>query len=288
MGMNSYEVLGEEILNKIENGYGMEAYGQLVDLATVKDNSDAMTILGVFYANGIIVTQDFKEAQKWFSKAMALNNPSAYHELGVLYYYGGGPVIVDYVKALELFTKGAELGHPKCLSLVAEIYLKGVTERENPEFTFECALKAAKIGATNYSKFLLAVCYFDGIGTRKDPQSAYHWLKEYLDTGKEANRDVTLVLLARCLVDPYEEFGVHPTTDMLNEAFFYTSKAVEMGNVEAHILACWFYEKGEVVPKDFDLAYKYLKIAADNGNEFAKEHMKLFRKSIFGHYYMVD
>lgn len=51
--------------------------------------------------------------------------------------------------------------------------------------------------------------------------------------------------------DPYERYSIRATGEMLNEAFYHARKALEKGNVEAHLIKGWFYEKGEVVQQDF-------------------------------------
>ena len=126
-----------------------------------------------------------------------------------------------------------------------------------------------------------AICYDDGLGTNPDPYAACHWYKEYLNF--EPEDDFVMLRIALCLADPYERFGIRTTGEMLNEAFYY---ALEKGNVEAHLIVGWFYEKGEVVPQDFDMAHKYIQIAADNGEETAQRHLQDFRKNIYGNYYI--
>ena len=44
--------------------------------------------------------------------------------------------------------------------------------------------------------------------------------------------------------------------------------------------------KGEIVKQDFEKAYKYVKIAADNGNEIARNHLRVFRKNLYGNYFI--
>ena len=106
------------------------------------------------------------------------------------------------------------------------------------------------------------------------------------DIWYEEREDFVLLRIALCLADPYERFHIRPTNEMLREAFSYANKAMEKGDIEAYLIVGWFYEKGEVVRQDFELAHKYIKIAADNGNEIAKEHIKIFKKNIFGKYYI--
>ena len=52
------------------------------------------------------------------------------------------------------------------------------------------------------------------------------------------------------------------------------------------MMVAWFYEMGNVVNQDYEMAYKYFKIAADNGHEMSAELIKRYRKNIFGNYYI--
>lgn len=113
---------------------------------------------------------------------------------------------------------------------------------------------------------------------------AAHWYREVLN--HEPENTFCMYRLAVCLADPFEEFNLHPGYGMLEEAYFWACKGVEKGDLDCHMLVAWFYEMGNVVNQDYDMAYKYFRIAADNGHEMSAELIKRYRKNIFGNYYI--
>ena len=139
-------------------------------------------------------------------------------------------------------------------------------------------------GGTNAKAACLAVIYDDGIDVYRNPMQAAHWYREVLN--HEPENTFCMYRLAVCLADPFEEFNLHPGYGMLEEAYFWACKGVEKGDLDCHMLVAWFYEMGNVVNQDYDMAYKYFRIAADNGHEMSAELIKRYRKNIFGNYYI--
>ena len=70
---------------------------------------DAQFNLGVMYANGEGVRQDYVKAREWYEKAAAQGNADAQFNLGLMYANGYG-VRQDYVKAREWFGKACDNG----------------------------------------------------------------------------------------------------------------------------------------------------------------------------------
>ena len=93
--------------------------------------------LGVMYGNGMGVTQDYKEADKWYRKAAEQGNAEAQFNLGVMYEDGQG-VAQDYKEALKWWRKAAEQGERK-------------------------------------AQYNLGAMYYDGTGVAQDYKSAHMW-----------------------------------------------------------------------------------------------------------------
>jgi TPR repeat protein len=72
----------------------------------------AQANLGSLYHNGNGVTKDQKEAVRWWTKAAEQGNAGAQFFLGVCYYQGKG-VTQDYKEAVKWYTKAAEQGDAK-------------------------------------------------------------------------------------------------------------------------------------------------------------------------------
>nr|WP_321403391.1 tetratricopeptide repeat protein [uncultured Desulfobacter sp.] len=79
---------------------------------TWAEQGDAQSqfILGLRYAQGDAVEQNFAEAAKWWQKAAAQGFADAQYNLGVLYARGDG-VPKDLSKAADLWRKAADQGY---------------------------------------------------------------------------------------------------------------------------------------------------------------------------------
>ena len=86
-------------------------------------DANAQNILGLMYNNGEGVTQDYKEAVKWFTKAAEQGYASAQYNLGLMYDMGNG-VTQDYVQAHAWVNVSSANGNnngQKGRDLIAEI-----------------------------------------------------------------------------------------------------------------------------------------------------------------------
>ena len=75
-----------------------------------RGGATAQILLGVKYATGEGVPQDYKEAVKWFRKGAEQGYADAQYNLGLTYYNGRG-VLQDYKEAVKWFRKAAEQGY---------------------------------------------------------------------------------------------------------------------------------------------------------------------------------
>jgi uncharacterized protein len=80
--------------------------------------------LGLMYANGQGVAQDYAEAVKWYRKAAEQGFAVAQSKLGLMYYNGQG-VEQDYAKAVKWFRKAAEQGNAEARLLLGAAYADG-------------------------------------------------------------------------------------------------------------------------------------------------------------------
>ena len=72
---------------------------QQVEQAAKQGNADAQCLLGVYYYNGIVVSQDYAQAVYWYRKAAEQGDAIAQYCLGECYYVGNG-VSQDYTQAV--------------------------------------------------------------------------------------------------------------------------------------------------------------------------------------------
>src|SRR5208283_3247834 len=96
------------------------------DLKSKAEHGDAhsQVALGLLYENGKGVTQDYKEAVKWYLKAAEQGNAIGQSNLGVMYEHGKG-ITQDYKEAVKWYLKSAEQGNAYGQSELGVMYEHG-------------------------------------------------------------------------------------------------------------------------------------------------------------------
>jgi TIR domain/Sel1 repeat len=93
-------------------------------------DADAMYDLGLVYANGKGVAQDYGKAREWYQRAADVGKALAMNNLGDLYYYGKG-VARDYGKAGEWYQKGADAGDANARQALAHLVAEELAPRQD-------------------------------------------------------------------------------------------------------------------------------------------------------------
>jgi len=134
-------------LTQADFNAGVRAY-QEGDLSTALEefrkaadegNARAQLNVGVFYDQGLVVSQDHATAAEWYRRAAEAGIELAQFNLGTLYFEGLG-VEKDYTSALEWYTRAAFAGNGD-------------------------------------AQFNLSVMYQEGLGTQVDYVEAHAWLE---------------------------------------------------------------------------------------------------------------
>ena len=150
--------------------------------ATNEGNAEAMFNLGLLYANGQGVTQDYVRAREWYEKAAEKGFPSAMGNLGVLYHNGQG-VAQDYVRAREWYEKAAEKGFPRAMGNLGVLYHNDQGVAQDYAKAREWYEKAAANG--NATAMLnLGQLYEEGWGVAQDYGKAREWYEKAADKGE--------------------------------------------------------------------------------------------------------
>lgn len=93
--------------------------------AAEQGHAKARYQLGWWYANGIIVRQDYFLAAKYYRLAATFNkDPEAQFRLGELYFNGRG-VPNDYAKAIQYYDQAARQGHGAAQFILSSMYIEG-------------------------------------------------------------------------------------------------------------------------------------------------------------------
>ena len=282
MSMNSYEELYSRVTDYSDEQDWESAY-RLLKEEEMQGNGNALAILAQFYIYGIGVPEDIEMGIDLLEKAIAMGCSEAADELGILY-IEGEVLPKNEKKGIEYISKAADMGNGNSMGTLAYAYLWKLYQMpEDFSKALEGGLKAAKLGNAK-GMHVLAILYDDGLGVDFDPYQAAYWYREYLQ--REPENTSSMYRLSVCLSDPFDSANLQPDQAMLEEGFYWASKGVEMGDLDCHMIIAWFYESGKIVDQDLNLAYKYYKIAADNGHESSQNLIKRFKRNIYGNYYL--
>src|SRR5262245_46279813 len=143
--------------------------------AAEQGNPKAQYDLGVFYRHGYGVQQDVAEGLKWYHKSADQDFVEAELELGRLYYLGDTGISQNYREAAHWLTKAAEHGKAWAQNTLAVIYLNGYGVEKDAKQTFSWFQRAAE-GRNAKAQSNIGQMYAEGTGVEKNLVKAYQWL----------------------------------------------------------------------------------------------------------------
>jgi len=126
-------------------------------------------------------SQDPAKLAAWLQSRAKANDPVAQYRLGVLYALGQG-VKQDYGQAAQLFLAAANGGVAEAQYNVAVMYSEGMGVPRDPAQAMIWYQKAAAQGNAN-AAFNLGVAYSNGIGVQQDIQEAVRWFRRAATAG---------------------------------------------------------------------------------------------------------
>jgi len=229
-------------------------------------------LLGLYFRDGFLVTQDYTQAAKWFKKAAKKGNTCAQYNLGTMYQKGLG-VKRNVRKAVEWYSKAAEAGEDyEADSQIALglIYHKGQgVIKHDYEKAKSWYLKAAEYGISR-AQYLLWVLIIQKGSSQEIPQ-AFNWLQKSAENGYD---------FAQYDLGRNYETGDYLKQDYVEAAYWY-QKASEKGYSTAQFRLGLFYKEGKGVIKDLIQAHMWLNISESYGNiNYTPEEKLLF--AIYG------
>ncbi len=142
-------------------------------IAAADGDPSASFEVGVRFAEGKGVKQDFAEAIKWYSRSAAKGFPLAQYRLGALYERGEG-TDVDFVRARVWYERAARKGNVKAMHNLAVLLASGQAGVTDYGAAAQWFREAAERGLAD-SKYNLAILYENGLGVSQDFASAYKW-----------------------------------------------------------------------------------------------------------------
>ena len=155
-------------------------------VAAATGNPNAQFEVAARYAEGKIITQDFRKAALWYQKAAAKGLAPAQYRLGTLYEKGRG-VPADKAAARIWYERAAEKGNSKAMHNLAVIYAD--TAGGEPNFA-KAALwfrNAAELGLTD-SQYNYGILNERGLGVRPNAAEAYKWFSISAQNGDKGSK----------------------------------------------------------------------------------------------------
>ena len=214
--------------------------------AKEKKTDESFLDLANDYALGYGTKKNERKALKYFKKAIKKNNPEALCRFGHFYLFSER--FRDYKKAISYLEKSAALNYTSALYSLGQIYLEGHFATKNEYLAFKYLKKADDLGFKYFEFYLnLAYCYYYGRGTPKDMKLAFINFKKAKDAGSKKAEEY--------LLDFYKA----------NKKYNEIIDILKSNPIpKAQYIAFDMYYKGEGVEQNKELAFEYLKKAAES------------------------
>jgi TPR repeat protein len=196
--------------------------------------------LGLLYARGQGVTQDYTQALAWYRKAAAQDVPAAEYNLGVMYANGQG-VPADPEEAKKWFLKAAENGVGEAVTGLATIYSEGEGAFKNYSEAEKWYRQAAEKGVAS-AAFNLGVMYDVGQGVKQSYTEALKWYHQAADSGYASAMTNIAILY-------YNGQGVNRD---LSDAYVWFARAEKLGDPRAKEMIAMAHDK--LKPKELKAA----------------------------------
>ena len=147
--------------------------GPMLRAAAIKGDPAAAYEVGMRFAEGKGVPQNFDEAAKWYDHAAQAGLIPAIFRLGTFYEKGLG-VKKDHDLARRYYLQAAERGNAKAMHNLAALDADGGGKGANYESAANWFRKAADRGVAD-SQFNLGILYARGIGVEQNLAESFKW-----------------------------------------------------------------------------------------------------------------
>ncbi|WP_120497338.1 tetratricopeptide repeat protein [Kiloniella sp. EL199] len=227
----------------------MDNYLPFAEGGTEKNNLIAMFNVALMYEKGQGVTQNYDDAEMWFTRAAELGNVESQNKLGHAYEYGDWGT-EDFDRALLFYGMAADQGDVFAQGSLARMYLnnpKGDTLPKAVKW-----LQKAVDGRDAFSEAALAYLYETGNGVPLNPERAFNLYR------RAAKQSVPFA--QNKLANIYHAGVLVPQDYKLAHRYF--TFAAEQQDIDAQINLAEMYARGEGMPRDLVKAYMWLSVAS--------------------------
>ena len=235
--------------------------GRNIKKVPEQGDAEAQYNLGVRYAHGQGVPQNYNEAFKLFKKAAEQGHALAQHGIGAMYINGSG-VQQNNTKAFEWYRKAATQGNANSQIVVGIMHAHGQGVPQNYDEAAKWYRKAAKQGHA-LALLCLGTMYTNGSGVPQDYKQAAYYYRKAAEQGDAEAQYVFGSMHVRGQ-------GVPQNYD---EAAKWYQKAAKQGHARAQSDLGFIYGQGQGVTRDYNMAAKWSRKAAEQGYAPAQYNM---------------
>lgn len=226
-------------------------------LAADQGHKQAQAILGEMYTEGSGVYQDLQKAVKWYLLAASQGEVNAQAALGSVYIFGRG-VNQDFAKAVTWLRLAADQGHDGAQHNLGTLYRNGDGVTRDAGEAVKWLSRSAVQGLSE-SQYDLGNMYYAGEGVTRDYARAVKWYRLAAAQGhhRAQNNLGTMYLHGDGVSQDY------------GEALRWLHMSADQENCNAQFNLGQMHESGVGVPQSDMGAVKWYKLAAAQGNEDA-------------------
>lgn len=237
-----------------------------IDEASIKMLRCSYERLGYYYLYGKGIAKNRNQGFRYLQKAVDLGDIMANLYLAQCYMYGWG-CDLDYMKVFR-YSKVAHDKFPWIASslILSMCYLEG----------YGCDIDYSKVLdlLKGYSddegcKMLIGITYYRDTSVGQNYQKAFECFSSLKDDDNEYTKGQALYWLYKCYVNGY---GVAKDIYMAKKCL---EESVALGITDAIATLGELYYKGGIYNKDYTLAYKYVKQAAEDDEHPNGKAMRL-------------
>lgn len=257
--LSSSEV--EALFQKGEEAYKNQDYKTAYTYyleASNYNHSLAMVYVGYCYRVGEGIKKDLSEAKKWYEKAIELNDPQGYYQLGRLYDFDEK----KYELAAINYKKATDLGHVSSMNHYAYAlqYGLGITQDiSSAIFYYE---KATEKG-DRYAPYNLGRIYQEAISVSKDINKAIEYYQLAASRGHAGSCEKLYFIY-------YIGNDVEKNDHL---ALQWTQKGLELGSKNCKVYLGVLYASNQFGEEKLKEGIKLLLEGVENKSEYATEIM---------------
>ena len=224
------------------------------------------------YAHGDGTIQDSEQAFQWYLASAENGHPHAAYCVAKAYESGNGTVQNDR-SAINWYERAASQKDSYAMYALGKIYRDGIGVEQNPETSFRYFYSAAELGH-EYAQYACANAFLKGIGVKRDLASA---VRLYTSSAEKGNHNAEYQLGELYSADievSSDELLAHKYYAAALAGFLLQEEAEPDAQLEYRMANMFLNGKGS--DPDFSTALRWFSESAQNGNAYAQYKLAVY------------